>query len=284
MAAAAAGSLEISPAVLGRGEYGVVKKGRWSGKEVAVKVCANNQINQRELELLRQLHHPCVIPIIHYEMESTQLKMVMPLMTSNLATLLFEHQHVPVPCDSFLRMLLEGLAYLHGQGVLHRDLKPENLLIDSKLQQLVITDFGLSRRQPAAGECMTPHTVTLWYRPPELLLGDQHYGSAMDMWSAGCVAAAMLLRRPLFPGFSDIDQLGKHFHALGTPTEATWPGHRSLPCFVEFTPNTPTPWDVIFGGTQPSLWFREVVEGTVCLCPAQRWTASQALAAERRAM
>jgi cyclin-dependent kinase 7 len=43
------------------------------------------------------------------------------------------------------------------------------------------------------------------------------------MWSVGCIFAELMLRVPFVAGDSDIDQLGKIFHALGTPTEETWP-------------------------------------------------------------
>jgi len=56
---------------------------------------------------------------------------------------------------------------------------------------------------------MTPQAVTLWYRPPELLLGSKGYGTTVDLWSAGCVLAEMFLRTPLFPtdGSSEMMQL-----------------------------------------------------------------------------
>ena len=46
---------------------------------------------------------------------------------------------------------------------------------------------------------MTDYVVTRWYRSPELLLGYQQYTESVDVWSAGCVIAEMLLGRPIFP-------------------------------------------------------------------------------------
>lgn len=40
--------------------------------------------------------------------------------------------------------------------------------------------------------------VTIWYRPPELLLGGRHYTRAVDVWGAGCIFAELLTLRPLF--------------------------------------------------------------------------------------
>ena len=40
---------------------------------------------------------------------------------------------------------------------------------------------------------------TLLYRSPDLCLGNQHYGTELDMWSFGCVAAELFLRAPLVP-------------------------------------------------------------------------------------
>ena len=72
----------------------------------------------------------------------------------------------------FLYQLLQGLKFMHDNGVLHRDLKPANLLL-SKTCDLKITDFGLARMspEPSKGDIrMTEHVVTRWYRPPELML------------------------------------------------------------------------------------------------------------------
>jgi len=61
-----------------------------------------------------------------------------------------------------------------------------NLLLNNK-GQLKLTDFGLARDTHARVRSLdyTNRVITLWYRPPELLLGSTKYGSEVDMWSAG---------------------------------------------------------------------------------------------------
>ena len=64
--------------------------------------------------------------------------------------------------------------------------------------------------------------VTLWYRAPEVLLGTT-YATPVDIWSAGCILAELTTRKPLFPGQYEVDQLGKIFEVIGTPSEVEWP-------------------------------------------------------------
>lgn len=83
---------------------------------------------------------------------------------------------------------------------------------------------------------MSPQVVTLWYRAPEILLGSKFYSTAVDIWSVGCVFAEMVTGKALFPGDSEIDQLFRIFHTLGTPSEATWPGISQLPDYQSSFP------------------------------------------------
>ena len=86
---------------------------------------------------------------------------------------------------SLCYQMLTGLEYLHHKGVVHRDMKGSNILVNSR-GELKLADFGLARVfQKRRKNDYTNRVITLWYRPPELLLGATVYGPEVDMWSAG---------------------------------------------------------------------------------------------------
>ncbi|XP_052160566.1 cyclin-dependent kinase F-1 [Oryza glaberrima] len=70
---------------------------------------------------------------------------------------------------------------------------------------------------------------TRWFRAPELLYGSTNYGQEVDLWSLGCILAELFNLEPIFPGTSDIDQIGRIISVLGNITEETFPGCSNLP-------------------------------------------------------
>uniref|UniRef100_A0A5F9DMI2 Cyclin dependent kinase 18 n=1 Tax=Oryctolagus cuniculus TaxID=9986 RepID=A0A5F9DMI2_RABIT len=127
----------------------------------------------------------------------------------------------------FMFQLLRGLAYCHRRKILHRDLKPQNLLINDR-GELKLADFGLARAKSVPTKTYSNEVVTLWYRPPDVLLGSTEYSTPIDMWGVGCIHYEMATGRPLFPGSTVKEELHLIFRLLGTPTEETWPGVMAL--------------------------------------------------------
>ncbi len=119
----------------------------------------------------------------------------------------------------------------------------------------------------------------MWYRAPEILLGESVYSCPVDIWSLGCIVMEMWLGRPLFSGDSEIDQILRIFRVLGTPSEATWPGVMQLPdfkaSFPVWAPGT------LFPPVMPMMQFSpaglDLLRRMFLFDPAARITAKLAL-------
>lgn len=180
---------------------------------------------------------------------------------------------------SYIIQLLKGLEYCHRREVLHRDIKGSNLLINNS-GDLKIADFGLARNFGERGRKYTNRVITLWYRPPELLLGANEYGSYVDMWSVGCLLAELLMKKPLFPGSDEIEQIDLIFRLLGTPSETTWPGWRQLPQ-ARNIPTTPGYVSRLNSHFQQfddvPIEAVDLISRLLCLNPTRRLSATDAL-------
>jgi len=136
----------------------------------------------------------------------------------------------PQLVKSYLFQIINAIKFCHCKRILHRDLKPQNLLID-KIGSIKLADFGLARAFGVPIRTLTHEVLTLWYRAPEILLGQKEYSTPVDIWSIGCIFFEMAHRKPLFAGDSEIDQIFKIFQMYGTPNEKMWPGITKLPEF-----------------------------------------------------
>jgi len=138
---------------------------------------------------------------------------------------------LPMPLvKSYVYQILLGVEHMHSRRHLHRDLKPQNLLIDRR-GRMQIADLGLARAIAMPMPPVTHEVATLWYRPPEILLGSKPYSSPVDIWAIGTIMAEMISLTPSFPGDSEIDTLFRIFRARGTPVpdDSCWPGVDALP-------------------------------------------------------
>ncbi|GER49004.1 protein kinase-like protein [Striga asiatica] len=221
---------------VGEGTYGVVYRARRrsTGQIVALKKVKTSTAtaDDSEVEILSSLNpHPSIIRLEQAAVSARgAVFTVMEYVEHEIRALLAGTMRQPFSqseAKCLMLQILLGLNHLHQNRVFHRDLKTSNLLYNNR-GELKICDFGLACR--AHGP--VPHTqpvVTLWYRAPELLLGARSYSTAIDMWSAGCIMAELLLGKPLFEGNTEIDQLAKIYSVLGTPDNRIWPGFSELP-------------------------------------------------------
>lgn len=125
----------------------------------------------------------------------------------------------PILVKLYSYQLLRGLAYIHGEAVMHRDIKPLNLLVDPSCHILKICDFGSAKRVNYE-ETSVSYITSRYYRAPELIFGNTKYDASIDMWSAGCVIAELILGQPIFRGNNAHSQIIEIIKKLGTPTEA----------------------------------------------------------------
>lgn len=220
---------------IGQGTYSTVYKAHdlTTQKVVALKRVRFDNLEPesvkfmaREILFLRRLDHPNVIKLegLITSQASRSLYLVFEYMEHDLTGLAtgpgIKFSEPQIKC--YMQQLLSGLDHCHSRGVLHRDIKGSNLLIDNN-GILKIADFGLANSfDPHHSVPLTSRVVTLWYRPPELLLGASNYGVAVDMWSTGCILGELYSGRPILPGKTEVEQLHRIFKLCGSPSEDYW--------------------------------------------------------------
>lgn len=281
-----------------QGTYGMVYQARCktTGTMYALKqVKMGKETNRfgfpitalRETNILLALQHPNIIQVREMVIGSTTDKvyMVMEYMDNDLKSCI-EQCKQPLTTSEVKQLMLQLLSaveHMHRHWYIHRDLKTSNLLYSNQ-GKLAVCDFGMARKY---GSPVVPYTfevITLWYRPPELLLGAREYSTAVDVWSCGCILGELLLRKPMFDGRGEADQLTKIFRVLGAPTESSWPGFSKLPLADKLGARLPTrskmrelfPIASFAGGICLSDTGFDLISRLLCADPRQRISALDA--------
>ncbi|XP_071967617.1 cyclin-dependent kinase 12 isoform X2 [Engystomops pustulosus] len=243
--------------IIGEGTYGQVYKAKDkdTGELVALKkVRLDNEKEGfpitaiREIKILRQLIHRSVVNMkeivtdkqdaLDFKKDKGAFYLVFEYMDHDLMGLLesglvqFSEDHI----KSFMKQLMEGLDYCHKKNFLHRDIKCSNILLNNS-GQIKLADFGLARLYNSdESRPYTNKVITLWYRPPELLLGEERYTPAIDVWSCGCILGELFTKKPIFQANQELAQLELISRLCGSPCPAVWPDVIKLPYFNTMKP------------------------------------------------
>ena len=220
----------ILGSTLGEGEFGKVKLG-WTkngnisgnsmvgtevSKQVAIKLIkketfANDSRKEakifREINALKQLHHPNIVKLEEVLQNSKYIGIVLEYASCGEFYKYIQRKRrlkENVACRLFAQ-LISGVTYIHSKGLVHRDLKLENLLLD-KHENLIITDFGFVNEFHSPDALMKTSCGSPCYAAPELVSGVVPYEARKaDVWSCGVILFAMLAG--YLPWDDDIENL-----------------------------------------------------------------------------
>lgn len=220
------------------------------------------------LQLLGTRKHPAIIRFFGAEVDGAHVHIV----TEHIASSFEDWFLQPNPtsedqlrlqvCDRFWQ-LFKGLGFMHTSGVFHRNLTPANVLLDPTTGIVKICDFAYGRTLDYPLRAYSPEHAKLrprsmrearrlWYRAPELLLRQNVYGPAIDIWSAGCMFVEAASKDPLFPSEAEIDHLFRIFQMTGTPGQDLWPDAVSFPAF---SPRFPVYKPIDFKSVACDYWW-----------------------------
>lgn len=208
--------LEIK-GMLGEGSFGIVYKGKWHGKFVAVKKLKDEILRhpsevdkfKKECGILRELKHPNIVELLEVIfLDNTSPVLITELLWCDLHAFYKDSKMKPkVALDETIKIMLnvaEGLRYLHSRDIVHRDIKSRNILLDSKLKAK-IADLGQAKelcgRENFSSTYATPVPGTIVYMAPETfpvirgyqILGDVDYGAELDIFSFGVVLLELII-------------------------------------------------------------------------------------------
>ena len=196
--------------VIGRGGMGIVLKGfqKELNRYVAVKVLAPHLALSaaarkrfaREAQAAAAVVHPHVMAIHAVAATAKLPYLVMPFVACESLQQRLD-RNGPLDVKDVLRIGLQaasGLAAAHAQGLVHRDVKPANILLETSVERVMLTDFGLARAVDDATLTRTGIIAgTPQYMSPEQANGDA-VDHRSDLFSLGSVLYAMCTGRPPF--------------------------------------------------------------------------------------
>eukprot|EP00756_Hemistasia_phaeocysticola_P012653 Hpha_TRINITY_DN15220_c0_g9::TRINITY_DN15220_c0_g9_i1::g.64534::m.64534 len=227
--------------VLGKGSFGEVIRGVLvTGGMIAVKKIAlgKDGLGSKELaairtevQLMQALRHPNIVEYLGTDFDEVGSNLLIFMEYADGGTLAGLVRSLPNRLEediaaSYMRSTLQGVEFLHQNGVVHRDIKGVNILLSSRDGVCKLADFGCSKSiQDLCGATKGCETMvgTPYWMAPEVIMAQQDgasYGKASDIWSIGCTACEVLNKGlPPWPEFPNMWSAVYHIaNATGPPS------------------------------------------------------------------
>ncbi|KAF0978531.1 hypothetical protein FDP41_002351 [Naegleria fowleri] len=177
-------------------------------KEIEIKGKTNREEVKKimeEVELMSQFDHPHIVRYLGSFVSNKHLNIFLDYIPGgSMETLLLEFSLPENLIRKYCKQILEGLSYLHENGVVHCDIKSGNILVDER-SNVYLTDFGCSKKLSSlamADDSSSPSNTgnfviagTPNYIAPEVIR-DRTYTQAADIWSFGCTVCEMFSQNP----------------------------------------------------------------------------------------
>ncbi|TWW80202.1 Myosin light chain kinase, smooth muscle [Takifugu flavidus] len=209
---------------LGTGKFGQVfklvekaTKKVWAGKFIKAYSAKEKDNVRQEISIMNSLHHPKLVQCVDAFEGKSDIVMVLEMISGGE---LFERiidedfELTEREVIKYMLQIVDGVNFIHKQGVVHLDLKPENIMCVNKTgSKIKLIDFGLARRLENAG------TLKVLFGTPEFVAPEvinyEAIGYATDMWSIGVICYILLSGLSPFMGDNDNE-------TLSNVTSATW--------------------------------------------------------------
>lgn len=197
--------------VIGKGSYGVVYKAinRKTEQVVAIKEVTYDDDEEltdimSEIDLLKNLNHINIVKYHGFIKKSHNLYIILEYCShGSLKNAISRGKGIPeLKAKVFVKQTLNGLRYLHEQGVIHRDIKAANLLLDAN-NVVKLADFGVSTKVSAMSMAMTLAGSLNWMAPE--IIGNRGASTLSDIWSLGATVLELLTGSPPFHNLVDVN-------------------------------------------------------------------------------
>ena len=217
-----------------RGTGGSVFRGTFRAAPVAVKQlhlvggAEFSAAQRREIELVRELAHPCILQVIGTCSAPHAYVITSWCAHGDLGAMIAaQPECCAVQADPILRCVASAVAFLHERNILHRDLKPSNVLMRCGVGELgttehvcALADFGIARTASAA--TMTGAVGTPAYSAPEVLKSER-YGAPADVWGFGAIAHELFHGVAPYAGLTPMQVMMKAVQGIPPALDAALP-------------------------------------------------------------